>query len=244
MKIKYLFTTLIIFFNFSLFSLPFNSNLSENELYELQQGKIIIRNINNEKKISLKSGVNKNSDILIQSINKLNPKYLAEVIEIIPINGNEDLVERLTNLLENVPDYSGIPLWSERHQTYFDLYSSAEIISISKKENSTEILADLLMDPFGHVQQNIVITNDYDSILYFSENLNTLKYYDDFKCVSPKKMNMDILLFKDEDNWILYGIGGVNAPKIPFFSERIQVSFINRIKTFCNFIFTKLNEQE
>ena len=55
---------------------------------------------------------------------------------------------------------------------------------------------------------------------------------------------MDILLFKDEDNWILYGIGGVNAPKIPFFSERIEVSFINRIKTFCNFIFTKLNEQE
>ena len=83
---------------------------------------------------------------------------------------------------------------------------------------------------------------EIDTILYFSENLNTLKYYDDFKCVSPNKMNMDVLLFRDGDNWILYGIGGVNAPKIPFFSERIETSFINRIKTFCNFVFTKLDE--
>ena len=52
-------------------------------------------------------------------------------------------------------------------------------------------------------------------------------------------MKICILLIRDGDNWILYGIGGVNAPRVPFFTERIQTSFINRINTFCSFIFKK-----
>ena len=49
-----------------------------------------------------------------------------------------------------------------------------------------------------------------------------------------------ITVFRDGDNWILYGIGGVDALKLWFIEDRVETSFINRIKTFCNFIFTKL----
>ena len=95
------------------------------------------------------------------------------------------------------------------------------------------------MEPFGTVKESIEITKSEDSILYSAVNTNKLRYFDKFDCVGPQKMKICILLFRDGDNWILYGIGGVNAPRIPFFIERIQTSFINRINTFCSFIFKK-----
>ena len=82
--------------------------------------------------------------------------------------------------------------------------------------------------------------SDENTVFYIAENDNKLRYDDAIDCVWPQKMKISILLFQYEDNWVLYGIGGVNAPRIPFFTQRIQTSFINRIKTFCSFIFQKL----
>ena len=101
------------------------------------------------------------------------------------------------------------------------------------------IKADLIMEPFDLVNEEIEISKDVDSILYMAVNTNKLRYLDKFDCVWPYKMKISILLFRDGDNWVLYGIGGVNAPRVPFFTERIQTSFINRINTFCSFIFEK-----
>lgn len=236
---KILNLTLFLLFNFSIFALPFNSKLSQEELNKLNDGEILIRNIDYEKNMCL-SSENSLAVELKNSIKSLSPKYLAEVIQIKPYSGNEDLPEKLEKLLLNVSDYAGIPYWSVRHQQFFDLYTSAEIKEIKTEENKTKILADLVMDPFGTVNESIIIQKNNDEIFYFSENLNTLNYLGKFDCVSPKKMNMDILLFRDGENWILYGIGGVKAPRIPFFTERIETSFIGRIKTFCEFIFQEL----
>lgn len=228
-------------FSFSLFCLPFNSKLSQEEREKLNNGEVLIRNIDYAKNICLDSE-NPLAKNLVDSIKNLSPRYLAEVIQIKPYKDNENLPEKLEQLLLNVPSYAGIPYWSERHQQYYDLYSSAEIKSIEKNDDSTKILADLIMDPFGTVNESIIMNKTDDGIFYFSENLNTLSYFDKFDCVSPKKMNMDVLLIRDGDNWILYGIGGVKAPRIPFFTERIETSFIGRIKTFCSFIFKELEK--
>lgn len=230
---------LFFVFNFSLFSLPFNSKLSKEEINKLKQGEILIRNIDYEKNMCLESK-NPLATELRASIKSLSPKYLAEVIQIKPYSGNEDLPEKLEDLLLNISDYAGIPYWSVRHQKFFDLYTSAEIKQVENDGNKTKIFADLIMDPFGTVNESIIIKKNTDEIFYFSENLNTLNYFGKFDCVSPKKMNMDILLFRDGENWILYGIGGVKAPRIPFLIERIETSFIGRIKTFCEYIFQKL----
>lgn len=231
---------LLIFSNLN--AQVFNSKLTESEKATLDKGEVLIKNINISKNMCLSSGINETSDNLINSIKALNPKYLAEVIQIKPYEGNEDLPKKLEDLLLNVSDYAGIPYWSERHERYWDLYSSAEIKELKETENKIEIKADLDMSPFGIVHENINIIKSDDSVFYFTENTNTLSYHEQFNCVGARKMNMDILLFRSGDNWILYGIGGVNAPRIPFFTERIETSFINRIKTFCNFVFNKLSE--
>lgn len=218
---------------------PFTSNLSADEKNQIASGEILIKNINYEKYMCLKKGTSALGDKLYEEIHDLNPKYLAEVIQIKPYAGNEDLPQRLEELLNNVPEYAGIPYYSVRNDSWYNLYDSAEIVETVEREDGRSMKADLKMEPFDLVQEEIDLFRDGETILYTAVNTNKLRYLDKFDCVWPRKMKICILLLRDGDNWVLYGIGGVNAPRVPFFTERIQTSFINRINTFCSFIFKK-----
>ncbi len=222
----------------------FNKNLTDDERQTLKSGQVLIKNIGNQKKMSLESGYNTDCDKLIEEIKDLSPKYLAEIIQIKPYKGNENLPQVLEEMLYNVSDYVGIPYWSERNQKYYDLYDFAQItdekiLSQGLNSVSKELSVTFGMQPFGTVYETILLSRTPSSVYYSSVNLNKLRYNDQFDCLWPKKLKICIILIRDGKNWILYGIGGVNAPRIPFFTERIETSFINRIKTFCNFIFTK-----
>ena len=222
----------------------FNKNLTDEERETLKTGQVLIKNIAFQKKMCLNSGCYAEADALISEIKALNPKYLAEIIQIKPYKGNENLPDVLEELLYNVSDYEGIPYYSVRAEDWYNLYDSAKIVSeniITNDEKllEKEIQADFEMTPFGIIHETIILKKSKESVFYSAVNNNKLRYFDEFDCVWPKKLKICIVLINDGENWILYGIGGVNAPRIPFFTERIETSFINRIKTFCNFIFTK-----
>lgn len=239
MKKKIILSIMFLLFNF-IFASPFNEKLTPKEQEFLSTGEILIRNINYKKNICLKSELFPFADELLSVINNLNPKYLAEIIQYKPYKGNEDLPQKLEQLLNNIPEYAGIPYYSERAQAWYNLYDSAEITETFEENNIKTIKATLKMQPFDTVYETITLKTDKETVLYTAQNENKLRYLDKFDCIWPQKMKICILLFKDGDNWVLYGIGGVNAPRIPFFTERIQTSFINRINTFCTFIFGKI----
>ena len=235
---------LFCFVSNGLFAGVFNSKLTVDEQKTLDKGQVLIKNIAYQKNMCLNKDFNSDCQALTEEIKQLNPKYLAEIIQIKPYKGNENLPEVLTQLLYNVSEYKGIPYFSERRQKYFNLYDSAEIqnekvIYSDSSKTTKELNALFIMEPFDKVYETISLTQTSDSVYYSSINTNKLRYKDEFDCVWPKKLKICILLFRDGDNWVLYGIGGVNAPRIPFFTERIETSFINRIKTFCSFIFSK-----
>jgi hypothetical protein len=223
-------------------AMPFNnSRISDNEKAQLKAGKVLIRNIDYASKMCLESN-NTGAKKILQDISDLHPSYLAEVIQIRPYAGNEDLPQKLVESLMNVQAYAGIPYYSEQGNKWYDLYSSARIVSDSAREDGTvhDIKADLTMEPFGVIHTSIELYNTPDYVYYVTTNDNALWYFDKFKCVNPQKMKSAILLFRDGDNWVLYGAGGVNTIKVLFFERRIETSFINRIKTFCNYIFEKI----
>jgi len=227
---------------FSASALPFNDKLSKAELADLESGKVIVRNISRASNMCLEAS-SESAQKIIRDINDLNPSYLAEVIQVRPYAGNEDLPARLEDALMNISDYVGIPYYSEHNKTYYDLYSSAIIKDdfIEDDGLTRKVKADLTMEPFGLIETSISISGGDDFVYYVSTNDNTLIRQDmKIKCVKPNNMKSAILLFRDGDNWILYGAGGVKAMKIIFLEKRIETSFINRIKTFCNFIFEKL----
>ena len=239
-KYKHFLVFLIFVFHsvLSVSALPFNNELSESDIQKANKGEVIIRNIGTYSKMSLNSD-NRGAKILLSTIHDLQPSYLAEIIKVVPVKNNEKLPEIVKKLLMAIPDYAGIPYYSEQGKSWYKLYSSAEILSQTTKGDVTTLLADFDMAPFGIIHTSITIMETPDYLYYESTNLNKL-LYSGFTCVSPEKMKSCIIIFRDGDNWILYGAGGVRAPWIPFLAQRIETSFINRIKTFCNFIFEKI----
>lgn len=224
---------------FSISAASFNDKLSSDEINSLYSGNVVIRNIGSVKNICLASD-NIGAAKLLNQINALKPNYLAEVIQIRNYHGNEDLPERLYYALMNISDYVGIPYYSEQGDAWYDLYSDAKIISLEKTDTITRVSADLTMEPFGLISTPMIIEQTSDYLFYSTTNSNRLRYQDKVNCVNPEKMRSCILLFREGDFWILYGVGGVDAAKIPFLTKRIETSFINRIKTFCNYIFEKI----
>lgn len=222
-----------------IFGDSFNSKLTDAERAKLNKGELVIRNIDYPKYMCLNENEDANSQKIVTNVKNFNPKYLAEVIIVKDYKGNEDLPKRMSALLNNIDDYAGIPYWSERNQKYYDLYSSSTITSKKTDGNKTTISADLIMEPFGLLQETIVCEHNKENLLYTAENTNDLKY-SGITCVGKGKFKVYIYCVHKDDKWIIYGIGGVNAPHIPFMTDRIRTSFINRVKTFCTFIFKKL----
>ena len=109
---KFVFFTLISALFFSLTAEAFNEKLTNEERNIVASGEVFIKNINYFKNISLQTGNTGLGDKLLKEIDDLNPKYLAEVIQIKPYEGNEDLPQRLETILNNVPEYAGIPYFS------------------------------------------------------------------------------------------------------------------------------------
>ncbi len=216
----------------------FNNKLSSEERQKLENGEILIRNIGKAKNMSL-NPVNEGTQKVIDTIKDLKPAYLAEVIQIRPYEGNEDLFDTLKPLLLDIDGYVGIPYYSEHNDAFYDLYSSAEVISENIGKNSGNLNANLHMDPFGRIDVAISFEQTSDDLFYLMANTSNVKY-SGFTVVNKDNMQSIVYVFKHEDSIILYGIGGVDAFSIFFLRDRIDTSFINRIKTFCQFIFEKI----
>ena len=173
------------------------------------------------------------------TVKAIKPAYLAEIIQVMPYAGNENLPEKLSAMIMDVSSYAGIPYWSDQWKQYFDLYSSAQIKSSAVSGGVQTVKADLVMEPFGTINTTITSRKSSDSYYYVSTNDNKLKY-SGITCVDPGKMKSIIVIVRDGNSWILYGIGAVNAPDVFFLRDRIETSFMNRIKTFCSYFFKKL----
>lgn len=216
----------------------FNKNISSDEKKQLQEGQLLIRNIGNAKKICLSETTITSRDV-INTMKELKPAYLAEVIQIRPYKGNETLLEELRPILLDIKGYVGIPYWSVRNNKFYDLYSSAQINSSSIEATHSEITTTLEMDPFGFIDMKISETNNENELFFVMTNTSQIQYYD-LNIIKPDKMKSLVYVFREGDYIILYGIGGVNAPSIFFLRDRIETSFINRIKSFCQFMFEKI----
>lgn len=240
MNAKKIFTTITCLFTTAcMFSLPFNSKLNDEDISKINNGEVLIKSIDKFKNMSLDSN-NPGAQKLMEIVQEHNPNYLAEIIQIRKIQGNEDLPEKLLSILENVEGYSGIPYWSEHHQCYFDLYGFSLIENIEEINPQKKILNSIIdIRPFGFTRVPITIEKNDDYMLYYMTNNMDLKHKG-INCVKKQNMKSLILVFKDGDNWVLYGVGGVKAPKIALFEQRIETSFINKTKTFCQFVYSKL----
>lgn len=237
MKKQIILTSLLIFAA-NIFANPFNSKLTEEEKQKLEAGEILIRNIDTAKNTCLNQDYSEKSNLLMAAVKETKPKYLAEVIQYKKYEGNENFEDILAQMLFEVEKFTDIPYTTASGGKY-NLYESAEILEKEDEGSDSKLKVRIYMEPFGDIYQDMLISKGENELLYTAKNTNKLRYRDEFDCLGPGKMLTCIYLFKDGDRWVFYSAGGVNAPHIPFFTDRIRRSFMNRINTFCNYIFKK-----
>ena len=221
-------------------------NFSQEELASLEAGEVLIRNIGNAKKVSLRP-VNKTATQLVDTITELKPPYLVEIIQVIPYAGNEAVFNILRKELTDVESYVGIPYFGERTGRWYKLYSSAVIDSKTENAAKTDMQTRLEMSPFGIIPTHITIEQGADELFYSSVNTEPVKIQDSgvkvvdgMTCAKTDKMKSFVYAFRVDEKIYLYGLGGVDAPNVPVLKSKIDNSFINRVTTFCKFIFEKL----
>lgn len=238
-KLKLLSIFTLLLTTSSIFALPFNQKLSTQELESIQNEEVHIKSIDKCKNMALESD-NPGAKKLEEIVKALNPNYLAEIIQVRKIEGNEDLPQKLRSVLEDVEHYSGIPYWSVQHKCYFDLYGITLIENTEEIDETKKIIHSIIdIRPFGFTRVPLTIEETDDYFLYTMTNDMKLTHKG-ITCVKEDNMLSIILLFKDGENWVLYGLGGVKAPKVIGFEKRIETAFINRAKTFCKYVYSKL----
>jgi hypothetical protein len=216
----------------------FNANLSVTERGRLASGEILIRSIDKAKNMAL-NPVNPLAAKTIDAVKRLNPNYLVEVIQVRPYRQDESLVARLGAILADVPAYRGIPYWAAGPGSWYDLYERADERGRKTQNGATVITAEFLMDPFEPYDAQITVLSENGTLFYSMENIGKLKT-DGITVVKEHCMNSVIIAFRDGGSLVLYGIGGVKAPSLFVFRSRIERSFVNRIKTFCMYVYEKL----
>ena len=90
-------TVLLLTISTSLFADPFNSNLSASERSRLENGEVIIKNIDSMKDVCMKE--TPETKKILSTMKKLDPTYVAEIIKVIPYEGNEDLRDKINLIL-------------------------------------------------------------------------------------------------------------------------------------------------
>ncbi|MCM1320667.1 MAG: hypothetical protein NC041_03885 [Bacteroides sp.] len=216
----------------------FNANITQEELWQLEEGAVLHRNIGQTKNISIDFD-HPFIKQCTEQMRQLKPAYLIETIQFRSVHENPSLPESVGAELLHVENYVGIPYYSVRAEEWYELYEAAETISSEKNGTETYMRADLTMSPFGLIQCDISADIQPDKMYYEMVNLNNLKYRDSFTCVREKKMKSFICVVKIDDLYLLYGISGVDAPSVFFLRNRIETSLINRIKTFSDYFFER-----
>lgn len=223
------------------FALPFNSNLSEEDLASVLNGHTLIRNIDSYKETILETD-NAEINNCLKELEELDPRYFVEVLQIRTIKPDDRIVEKVNIVLSDVESYTGIPYYSERHKTTTPLYSYSRIRTDYSSRDVRRFTADMVMPPFELCTVDISIQTDNEKfLLYKSRNINDMTCMT-FVRVKENRLRAVISVFQYEDKWIIYGIGAAKAPKIPLLTRRLEIAFVSRVKAFCDFATAFLDE--
>ncbi|HZK20182.1 MAG TPA: DUF6675 family protein, partial [Treponemataceae bacterium] len=135
--------------------------------------------------------------------------------------------------------YNHIPYFSESKQRWEILFNDAHIVNKKEIDNGFSLDINLKMDPFGAFDADVISKQFDNELVFFFTNPQKLRVLR-IPIIPPGNMLCTVYAFLYEDNWIIYGTGGILAPNIPIFGKKAEVSFINRISTFCRYMISEI----
>ncbi len=204
---------------------------------------IVIRSTDKEQRVSL-NPVHPLAQKLRDDFNELDPAYSAEVIQVLLAKDSDELAAVLRTALENITQYTNIPYYSVQNDTWNKLYDAASVISITMHAQDKLIVASFSMPPFDEIEMHITTSIHNGELCYEAVNTTPVKWHG-ITCIKPYRMKTEVAVFSSPDgtHTVLYGWGGVDVPPLFFMRKRIETAFINRIKSFCAYVFSAIRVQ-
>lgn len=219
-------------------------SLTEDDKASLMAGGVVLRAAGSASKLSLIGG-GSGASILLDELQDLRPTYLAEVIRKMPYQGNEDLCDKIIDILIGLSGSVDIPYISSKGKVC-SLYSSAEIISDTMMASGGRYFeVDILMHPIDMMRTRITVQSfspkgEREYIRFTAVNEEPLCYHN-IKVVGAKKTLSTLLITNDGNEWTMYAVCGARAIRLPLLDRSIRISFLNRIKGFCDYVVKKLD---
>ena len=218
----------------------FASKWKQSELQDLQNGKIVIRNIRKCKNVSLERGINPCADKAIQVAENANANYLAEIVYKMPKESNSGIISQAVQVFEDINLYKEIIYSDEKKGSNRNLFPLVEQRYRRDGDGWIQIGSHLKMDMLSAYDSELKIEWGVNGFFFKQRNVTPL-YWRSFKAVKEGHMIAGIACFQWGGDWYVYALGGVNAPRVPFVIAEIERQFIGRIKDFTVFYINKFN---
>lgn len=213
---------------------PFSDGLAEDELCELEAGTIVVRNIRTINKATMLRGVDSFADSLLDMFTELKPTYLAEIMYMVPIAGNANVIEQAVQVFSDYTLYKQVIYKDGDDDEGRPLFPEADLIQRVDGDNLITIDTRVRMDMLSPYNTQLVIKYSDDTFFFSQINQEPMKL-GFITAVKPTKMQAAICCFQYGENWFVYALGGVKAPRIPLVRKMIEHQFISRIEDFTTF---------
>lgn len=220
----------------------FSSEWGDVEKNGLQEGKIIIRNIQRCKNISIQKGLNPCVDKVIDVAEKIDANYLAEIIYKMPKNGNESVIDQAVSIFEDISLYKEIIYTDEKKGSNRNLFPLVEERFRNDGPGYIQIGSHLRMDMLSAYDSELEIEYGKDGFFFHQKNTSPLMWRS-FKAVKDGNMVAGICCFEWNGDYYVYALGGIRAPRIPFVMKEIERQFIGRIEDFTVFYIRRFKIQ-
>lgn len=251
MKRNIFFIAIVLIFSVSGFSQQFsnvldcfNENLSSEERSLLERGEVVIRSTNDFNKLCLNDTNYKELEHVRQIMQFLEPNYFAEVIYVMPCEGNENLCDIIEGYFKDVPSYRQIPFYlNDEKDAWKPLFSVAEKLDETSFQNRYVMNTKFRMKPLSKYTAKMDMERGTDSLVFTHANTSRLTVWGitvikEYKCLAG------LAVVRVGDNYLIYGAGGANAWKPENYKEKLEKMFSSRISDFMTYYVRKLTEEK
>lgn len=206
-------------------------NLSPEDAAALAAGGVVFRQPDGWKDLSVPAVAPFYKDIE-DTVRKGGHNYIGEVLLVLPAASADALIPELQKRLADVEHYAGIPYWSRRQETFYDLFDWVRATGGRRTALSASITALQYMKPFGEYESRYEWEFRPDSLYFSGVNTSDLSY-DGIKAVKPGNMIWRFHAYKSGSHWVFYGLGAVKAfDMFGLLRDRLSASFMGRIEAF------------
>jgi len=220
---------------------PAFRNLSPAEAAAIDSGEVLIRTVRDARSLGL-AAASPAADELRSRIAAIRPNYLSEVMAAFPAADDaaaSALFARLAAGLSDVEGYVGIPYYSKRNKTTYDLFDKLVVQSRAALPDGESIVAIQHMEPFDdyaarYEYRLVGPARKLMALTFSGVSLGPIIYsYRNLRAVEPGNMVWELYAFRDGDRVLFYGVGAVRAFDLfGAIRDRLEPSFTGRIQAF------------